>query len=49
MLHHPTDGIQWRNFELKHKDFAADVKNIRFRLSTDVMNPFGEIGCSPST
>jgi hypothetical protein len=42
MLHHPTYGIQWRNFDRKHKDFAAEVRNIRFRLSIDGMNPFGE-------
>jgi hypothetical protein len=28
MLHHPTDGIQWRNFDRKHKNFAAEVRNI---------------------
>jgi hypothetical protein len=42
MLHHPTDGIQWRNFHQKHKDFATEARNIRFGLSTDGMNPFGE-------
>jgi hypothetical protein len=41
MLHHPVDGIQWRNFNRKHKDFAAEVRNIIFGLSTDGMNPFG--------
>jgi hypothetical protein len=42
MLHHPADGIQWRNFDQKHKDFAVEVRNIIFRLSIDGMNPFGE-------
>jgi hypothetical protein len=41
MLHHPDDGIQWRNFDRKHKDFAMEVRNIRFGLTTDGMNPFG--------
>jgi hypothetical protein len=49
MLHHPTDGIQWRNFDRKHKDFVVEAKNIRFRLSTDGMNPFGETCNSHST
>jgi hypothetical protein len=49
MLRHPTDGIQWRNFDWKHKDFAAEVRNIRFGLSTDGMNPFGETTSSHST
>jgi hypothetical protein len=30
MLCHPTDGIQWRTFDRKHKDFAVEVRNIRF-------------------
>jgi hypothetical protein len=42
MLCHPADGIQWRNFDQKHKDFAVEVRNIIFRLSIDGMNPFGE-------
>jgi hypothetical protein len=49
MLHHSANGIQWRNFDWKHKDFAAEVRNIRFRLSTDGMNPFGETYNSHST
>jgi hypothetical protein len=48
MLHHPTDGIQWRN-DRKHMDFAMEVRNIRFGLSTDGMNPFGETYSSHST
>jgi hypothetical protein len=31
------------------KDFAAEVRNIRFGLSTDGMNPFGETDNSHST
>jgi hypothetical protein len=49
MLRHPTDIIQWRNFDQKYKDFAAEVRNIIFRLSIDGMNPFGEIGSSHNT
>jgi hypothetical protein len=49
LLRHPIDGIQWRNFDRKHKDFAAEVRNRRFMLSTDGMNPFGEIFSSHST
>jgi hypothetical protein len=49
MLRHPADGIHWRNFDRKHKNFAADVRNIIFGLSTDGMNPFGETGSSHST
>jgi hypothetical protein len=49
VLHHPADEIQWRNFDRKHNDFAAEVRNIRFELSTDEMNPFGESGMSHNT
>jgi hypothetical protein len=48
MLHHSADGIQWRNFNQNHKDFATEVRNIRFGLSIDVMNPFGETCSSHS-
>jgi hypothetical protein len=49
MLLQPADAIQWWNFDWKHKDFADEVRNIRFGLSTDGMNPFGETGSSHST
>jgi hypothetical protein len=48
MLHHPDDGIQWRDFDVKHKDFKREIRNIRFGLSTIGMNPFGDIGHSHS-
>jgi hypothetical protein len=49
MLHHLANGIQWRNFDRKYKDFAVEVRNIRFGLSIDGMNPFGETSSSNST
>jgi hypothetical protein len=49
ILCHPANEIQWRNFDRKHKDFAVEVRNIRFGLTTDGMSPFGEIGMSHST
>jgi hypothetical protein len=49
MLDHPADGIQWRNFDRKHKDFAVKVGTIRFGLSIYEMNPFGETDSSHST
>jgi hypothetical protein len=48
-LCHPADGTQWRNFDRKHKDFTVEVRNIRFGLSTDEMNLYGETGSSHST
>jgi hypothetical protein len=39
---HPVDGIKWKNFDLQYKPFGSKRKNIRFALSTDGMNLFGE-------
>jgi hypothetical protein len=41
MLRHPADGLQWRNVDREFSDFDNDARNIRFGLSTDIMNPFG--------
>jgi hypothetical protein len=49
MPRYPTDEIQWKNFDRKHKNFTTEVRNIRFKLSTDGMNPFGETCNSHST
>ena len=46
MVRHPADGSQWRKIEREDKDFAGDARNLRFGLSTDGMNPFGEQSCS---
>jgi len=42
MLRHPADGSQWRAIDREFLDFADDARNLRFALSTDGMNPFGE-------
>ena len=49
MLRHPADGLQWRIIDRKYKEFEAEVRNIRFALSTDGMNPFGDMSSSHST
>jgi hypothetical protein len=41
-IRHPTAGTQWKFFDLQYKPFGSESKNIRFALSTDGMNPFGE-------
>ena len=41
-MHHPADGSQWKKFDSNDKEFADQPRNIRFALSTDGMNPFGE-------
>ena len=37
------DGSQWRKIDRTYIDFALDARNIRFGLSRDGMNPFGEM------
>ena len=49
MLRHPADSIEWRNIDRKHKDFAADPRNMRICLCTDGMNPFGDMSSTHST
>ena len=42
MLRHPADGSQWRKVDRTFPTFTNDARNIRFGLSTDGMNSFGE-------
>lgn len=49
MIRHPTDARQWKNFDSIYPEFAKDSKNIRFALSTDWMNPFGDLSSSHNT
>jgi hypothetical protein len=48
MLRHPVDGSQWRKIERDYLEFACDARNLRFGLSTDGMNSFGEQSYSHS-
>jgi hypothetical protein len=49
MLRHPTNTFQWRKMDRIFSAFANPTRNIRFGLSTDVMNPFGEMSGGHST
>ena len=49
MIRHPVDGSQWRNLNREYPQFDNDPRNIRFALSTDGMNPYGEFGSAHST
>ena len=49
MLRHPADGSQWRGIDREFPDFAKDARNLRFALSTDEFNPFGDQSSSHST
>jgi hypothetical protein len=41
-IRHPADRTEWKNFDLQYPEFSVESRNIRFALSTDGMNPFGE-------
>jgi hypothetical protein len=41
-IRHPADGTKWKNFDLQYKLFGLESRNIRFALSIDGMNSFGE-------
>ena len=49
MLKHPADGPQWRKIDRTYPEFELDARNKRFGLSTDGMNPFGEMSSDHST
>src|SRR3954466_15486587 len=49
MLRHPADGSQWRKIDKEFKSFSDNARNLRFGLSTDGFNPFGEQSSSHST
>jgi hypothetical protein len=41
-IRHLADGTQWKNFDLQYPQFGVESRNIRFALSANGMNPFGE-------
>mgnify|MGYP000347885358 FL=1 len=41
VMSHPSHGSEWKSFNDKHKEFAADPRNIRLGLASDGFNPFG--------
>jgi hypothetical protein len=49
MLRHPANGSQRRLIDREFLKFAEDARNLRFALSMDGMNPFGEQSSSHNT
>ena len=49
VLRHPADGTQWRNFDTAFPDFGEEPRNLRLGLSTDGINPFGNMNNKYST
>ncbi|XP_022007680.1 uncharacterized protein LOC110906932 [Helianthus annuus] len=48
-LRHVADSPQWRNINRKYPEFGNEVRNIRFGLSSDGFNPFGNASSGHST
>jgi hypothetical protein len=48
VLRHPTDGLAWKDFDERYPEFASDPRNIRFGLSSDGFNPFGNMSSTHS-
>jgi hypothetical protein len=47
-IRQPSDGIQWQVIDFKNPTFDDEPRNLRFALSTDGMNPFGNMSSSYS-
>ncbi|KAD6796350.1 hypothetical protein E3N88_07246 [Mikania micrantha] len=48
-LRHVADSPQWRNIDHKYPNFGEEIRNIRFGLSSDGINPFGNMSSRHST
>jgi len=43
MLRHPADSSQWKKIDHLYPDFGKEARNLRHRLATDGMNPYGSL------
>ena len=48
-LRHLANGSQWRAIDSRYKIFRREIRNVRFRLSTDRMNPFNTVSTNHNT
>ena len=48
-LRHPSDGKKWKHFNAKFQKFGDEARNVRFTLSIDGMNLFGDLSSSHNT
>ena len=49
VLRHPADACQWRTIDNIYDEFGKDPRNVRFGMSTDGINPFGNMSSRHST
>ncbi|KAL4554337.1 hypothetical protein LXL04_039558 [Taraxacum kok-saghyz] len=48
-MRHVADSPQWRNIDHEFEEFGDEIRNIRFRLSADGINPFKNMSSRHST
>ncbi|XP_074265102.1 uncharacterized protein LOC141587520 [Silene latifolia] len=48
-LRHPADGLEWKHIDAKYPEFGKEPRNLRLALSTDGMNPYGNLSSQHST
>ena len=48
-LRHLADESLWRAIDSRYKTFQREIRNVRFGLSTDGMNPFNMVSTNHST
>ncbi|XP_056695364.1 uncharacterized protein [Spinacia oleracea] len=49
ILRHPSDGLAWKAFDERHKDFALDPRSVRLGLASDGFNPYRLMNTTYST
>lgn len=42
-IHHEVDSLQWKKNDSLLLDFSHEPRNLRLRLDTDGINPFGNM------
>ncbi|GFS37289.1 hypothetical protein Acr_00g0051170 [Actinidia rufa] len=45
---HPAHSDEWKDFDVKHPEFALEPRNVRLGLGVDGFNPFGNMSNSYS-
>ena len=48
-LRHVADSPQWRKIDNTFENFGNEIRNLRFGLSSDGINPFGNMSSRNST
>ncbi|XP_071726556.1 uncharacterized protein [Rutidosis leptorrhynchoides] len=48
-MRHVAYSLQWKNFDKDFEEFGDEIRNIRFGLSSDGINPFGDLSSRHST